>query len=218
MIIKPADEQRWNELALGGGLALPAVRVWSYDAPAVVLGRAQRPDAEMLDRARRAGVEVVERPTGGGAVLAGAWLVGVSVVLPPDHRLVTPSIPASYGWLGRAHAAWLRDAGVTAVPVERPRDAGELRWACFAGQSHGELLVAGRKIVGLAQARRRAAVLFSAGTLVARPPWDLLSEVMGRSPASALALAESTVSLDELAGPITPDLVALRAALSAALE
>src|SRR5262245_57524620 len=127
-------------MALGGEVPLPAVRVWSYDAPAVVLGRAQRPDEAMLGRAGRAGVEVVERPTGGGAVLAGSWLLGASVVLPPGHPLVTPSIPASYGWLGRAHAEWLRRAGVVADVVERPRDAGELKWACFAGQSHGELL------------------------------------------------------------------------------
>ena len=198
-------------------MALPAVRVWSYSAPAVVLGRAQRPDDAMLERARRAGVEVVERPTGGGAVLAGGWLLGASVAVPPDHPLVTPSIPASYQWLGRAHAEWLRQAGVHAIPVERPRDPGELRWACFAGLSHGELLAGGRKIVGLAQARRRAAVLFSAGTLLSPTPWELLCEVMGQPPASAHALAQTTVSVEELAGQPAEDLAAtLHAALSAA--
>jgi lipoate-protein ligase A len=193
-------------------VALPAVRVWSYNAPAVVLGRAQRPDEAMLSRARGAGVAVVERPTGGGAVLAGPWLLGASVVLPPDHPRVTPSIPASYGWLSRAHAAWLRAAGIIAEPAPRPRDAGELGWACFAGQSHGELLVAGRKLVGLAQARRRAGVLFSAGTLLAAPPWDLLCEVMGQPPEQARALAEATISLAELGGSPPDDLLDVLAA------
>jgi lipoate-protein ligase A len=193
-----AEEQAWIEAAIGGEVALPAARVWRYRRPAVVLGRSQRPDAAMAERARRAGVDLVERPTGGGAVLAGPWLLGATVAVAAGDARVTPSIPASYGWIAAAHARWLGAAGVPAEVTRAIVDPGELRWACYAGLGHGELVLAGRKIVGLAQARRRAAVAFVAGTLLAPPPWEILCEVLDRPRADAGALARSTAACSEV--------------------
>lgn len=185
-------EQRWNSAALAGELELPAVRVWTYLRPGVVLGRTQRLDEERRARARRVGLDVCERSTGGGAVLAGPWLLAASVVLPAGHPLVVPSIPASYRWIGELHAALLRDAGIAASVAAQPIDAGELRWACYGGLSHGEIAIEGRKLLGLAQARRRAGTLFSTGLLVGATPWADLAEVMGEPPSAARALAERT--------------------------
>lgn len=193
-----AEEQAWIEAALGGAIDLPAVRVWRYTRPAVVLGRAQRPDAAMVERARRAGVDLVERPTGGGAVLAGPWLLGATLAVAPDDARVTPGIPASYAWIAAAHARWLAAAGVPAEVTRAIVDPGELRWACYAGLGHGELVLEGRKLVGLAQARRRPGVAFVAGTLLAPPPWEILCDVLGRPPADAAALARSTAACSEV--------------------
>ena len=54
----------------------PYWRVWTYETPAVVLGCSQR---AYLDgaRARLAlGMELLQRPSGGGAVLCGPWPSG----------------------------------------------------------------------------------------------------------------------------------------------
>jgi lipoate-protein ligase A len=201
--LDPAEEQRWNAEALAGGVDLPAVRVWTYDRAAVVLGRSQRADDAHAARARRAGVDLYERATGGGAVLVGPWMLAASVVLPPDHPLVDRSIAASYEWIGEAHASWLRDAGIPARIVPRPTDPGELRWACFAGRSHGEVEVDGRKIVGLAQARRRAGVLFSAGMLLSTPAWEVLCDVMGKPAEAARSLEERTTSCVPFVGKVS---------------
>lgn len=210
------DEQpRWDGDALEGHVPLPAIRTWRYARPTVVLGRAQRVDATMADRAARAGVTLRDRPSGGGAVLVGPWMLGVSVVLPADHHLVDRNIARSYGWFGEIFAGWLRAAGVDARLVAQPVAAGELRWACFAGLSHAEVVVDDRKLVGLAQARRRPGTLFAAGLLVARTPWELLCDVMGQPAEHAPLLAARTVSLAELPG--APDVDGAARALEARL-
>jgi lipoate-protein ligase A len=199
--VSPSEEQAWNAAALATPVVAPAVRVWRYRTAAVVLGRGQRPDEEMAARARRAGVALVERASGGGAVLAGPWLIAATIVLPPGHRRTPASIPASYGWLGEAHVGWLSEAGVTGAQVAgHTTPAGALRWACYAGLGHGEVVAGGRKLVGLAQARRRNGTLFVAGTLFDETPWPLLCEVMGQPPEAALELAASTASCLSLGG------------------
>jgi lipoate-protein ligase A len=146
-------------------------------------------------------------------------MLGVSVVLPAEHRLVDRNIARSYGWFGEVFAGWLRGAGVNARLVAQPLAAGELRWACFAGLSHGEVVVDDRKLVGLAQARRRPGTLFAAGLLVARTPWELLCDVMGQPAEHAPLLAARTASCAELLGALDVAAAAreLEARLAAAI-
>jgi lipoate-protein ligase A len=214
--VTAADEQAFHAAALAAPVTEPGLRLWRYDAPAVVLGPAQRPDDGIEARARAAGATVITRMTGGGAVLAGPWLLGLSVVLPPDHPQVRPSLRASYHWLGAALASWLAGLGVPARALEAPptRPPADLAWACFAGVSWGEVEAGGRKIVGLAQARRKNGVLFSAGVLVATTPWPLLAEILGRPATEADELQRRTVSVAELVGqaPSGADLPAVIAA------
>lgn len=218
-----ADEQSWIASALGEPILAPRLRVWSYRGPAVVLGLSRRADAAVAEAAARAGVHLCARPSGGGAVLAGPWLLGASVILPPQHALVAANIPRSFRWLGEVHAAWLQDLGVAARAVAAPpaRDDAVLSWACFGRLSHWEVDADGRKIVGLAQARRRHGVLFSAGTLISRSPWPMLCDVLGQPDAHAQTLAGRTVSCSEILGqPMDTESVAptLLRALSEAVR
>ncbi len=218
----PAEEQAWNECHLSGPVRVPLIAAWRYRAPAVVLGCSQRPDAAMSAAARAAGVALVERRSGGGAVLAGPWLLGVSVVLPRDHPLVVPSITESYRWFGEAHAAALRRAGIecqavpvaTALAVARwwrsPPAGTTARWACFGALSPWEVMTAGgRKLVGLAQVRRRTGALLVSGTLLAAPDWPVLCRVVDASASAAAQLGERASSCEaELGRPVHPDRMA----------
>ncbi len=183
------------------------------------------------------GIEVVDRHAGGGAVLVGPWMLGVSVVLPLTHRAIHGRpVAASYDWFGHALATALREHGVAARPAiesdARKAPAG-LEWACFAGVTVNEVLVDRRKIVGLAQRRTRHGALFVAGVLVAPVPWAALGAVMvpawrsgqrGRSSATvvlplaevAAALERETVSAAEVA-PQPISTAAIGASVGAAL-
>lgn len=198
------QEVDWIELALREPVVQPAVRVWAYGAPAVVLGCSRPQTGAMSKRADLAGVALCKRQTGGGAVLAGPWLLGASVVLPARHPLVLASVPPSYRWFGLVHAAWLDAIGVAARALPRPQAPHEAAaWACFASLSHWEVQAQGCKIVGLAQCRRRNGIVFSSGVLLGPPPWELMCEVLDEPHAHATALAERTTSCAQvLARPV----------------
>lgn len=178
-----ALEQAWNRRQLERPVAAGAVRAWRYVAPAVVLGRAQRAARPALRPVGvAASLEVLDRDAGGGAVLVGPWMLGLSVVLPAAHPLVAGrSVAASYAWLADAFVAVLAGEGVAARAARPDEAAGApaaLRWACFAGVTPPEVLAGGRKLVGLAQRRHRHGVLFVAGLLLDRVPWPLLCAAM----------------------------------------
>ncbi len=198
-----AGEQRWIEAALAEPVTAPAIRLWTYPAPGVVLGCSQ---ARLLAaRAGRSGCELVQRRAGGGAVLVGPWMLSVSIVLPPEHRLLAAGTVGSYRWLGVLHAGLLRDMGIAAHAVP-PSEAvgaaarGAPGWACFGGLSPWEVVVGDRKIVGLAQLRRKTGVLITSGTLLYPPDWPLLCQVLDQPGGDARALARSTLSCAEALG------------------
>lgn len=172
----------------------------------MVLGCAQNALFDQVVQRAGGRLQCVRREAGGGAVLTGPWLVSASVVLPMAHDWVRNGLIDSYRALGQMHAAALQEYGVAARALS-PEDLAQSlahrpaqapRWACFGGLSHWEVVDPdGRKLVGLAQRRRRHGVLLVAGTLIGPVPWQLLCDAMGQSQDAAL-LARSTVSVEEI--------------------
>ncbi|MBM4021041.1 MAG: hypothetical protein FJ284_02145 [Planctomycetes bacterium] len=168
-----ADEVLAAEAAATGR---PLVRFYGWSEPTVSLGGFQRL-AEARASAAIAGLPLVRRPSGGGAILHGGDLTYAAAV------------PRGHPWGGDPqslydafHAALetvLRDFGVAATRHPgRPRDAGdEHRLLCFDRRARGDLIVAsaaagadGHKILGSAQRRLHAAVLQHGSLLLATPP------------------------------------------------
>jgi lipoate-protein ligase A len=172
----------------------PAERaVWVCDAtgPALVLGSAQ-PEGG-VDRAAcaAAGVDVVRRRSGGGAVLVvPGELLWVDLLLPAGDRLWQDDVGRAFHWVGAAWAAALGELGVAADvhrgPLVRTRWSAEV---CFAGLGPGEVTVAGRKVVGISQRRTRAAARFQCAALAAWDPGPTVG-LLGLPPAAAHDLAE----------------------------
>jgi len=206
-------EQAGLRRALDDGVREPAIASWYYADTALVLGRSQRPSPELAARADRARIGLVERLSGGGAVITGPWMSSLTLLLPPTHPLARASLPAGYRLIGEACREALRDLGLQtrlAAPSREPGAAADdLDWACFASISHGELVTAdGRKVVGLAQVRRRQAIAVCIGVLLARPDWELLVRVWTGHDHGDLArrLEGRTASCDELVpGSSAPD-------------
>lgn len=208
-----AEEQAWNRARLAEPVLRPAVRLWTYAAPGIVLGCAQ---ASLRERLAGCTTPFAQRDSGGGAVLTGPWMLSASIVLPAGHALVGTGTVSSYRWLGVLHAGLLRDLGIAAyaVPPEEARlapPADALKWACFGGLSPWEVVVGQRKIVGLAQVRRRTGVLLTSGTLIAPPEWALLCGALGGDPADADRLRACTTSCaEQLGAPLMATVLAER--------
>ena len=143
------------------------VEVLQVDEPALVLGSTQ-PDSDADRHALEgAGVGLVRRRSGGGAVLlepgGSTW---VDVVISHDDPLWSDDVGVAFHWLGRAWAGALGDLGVRAEVHEGPLVSTPWsRLVCFAGLGPGEVTVGGSKVVGIAQRRSRAGARFQCALL-----------------------------------------------------
>jgi lipoate-protein ligase A len=156
-------------------------RFWQAEAPAVVVGLGlhhRLASVVDLERCRASDVDVVERRAGGGAVLLDAHVLCGAIVLPISA--VSADVTESYRWLGDALVRALSTLGVNTRRVEvaeartdiaRLRVSGDLLLnVCYGALSPHEVMVDAvdgfRKVVGLAQVRRRHAALFQFGVLL----------------------------------------------------
>jgi lipoate-protein ligase A len=189
-------------------------QLWWYepDSPAVVLGSRQTPALLDLDRCARLGFDVVRRRSGGGVVLVVPDdLVWIDLVVP--HGVAPDDVRGSMVWAGEH---W-REALAPSLPTGSTLEVNDgpsraTPWSdlvCFAGVGPGEVLLGGRKLVGLSQRRTRHGLRIQ-GMVYRRPPAvdvsELLLEPVPRAPLPEIAYVG--------AAPIDAALERLAAAMS----
>lgn len=169
---------------------------FDVDHIALVLGSAQRGEAMVdLDACARHDVEVVHRRSGGGAVLmVPGEMLWLDVVVPRGDVLWHDDIGRSMWWLGEVWAEAL--ASVGEPTAEAHHGAVEhTPWSglvCWDGVGAGEVLVDGRKAVGISQRRTRDwARLQSSIHLAWRP--ELIVELLAEPRPSAADLRPAHV-------------------------
>ena len=165
-ICTPAARGAWNmavdEAVLetsGTGLALPTFRLYAWAPACLSLGYAQSFRDVDMPRLKANGWELVRRTTGGRAILHVDELT-YSVATPIDEPRMLGSVLESYQRLATALIAAVRDLG---LPVEMESSAPPADTArgpvCFEVPSAYEIVVAGRKLIGSAQTRKKAGIL-----------------------------------------------------------
>jgi lipoate-protein ligase A len=162
----------------------PAVWVLEATAPALVLGSTQPEEGVDREAAAAAGIDVVRRHSGGGAVLLvpGEHL-WVDVLLPAGDPRWNDDVGRAAHWVGAVWANALGELGVASVVHRGPmQPSASSRAICFAGLGPGEVTADGRKIVGVSQRRTRAGARFQC---VALRRWDpaALAALVGVDPA-----------------------------------
>lgn len=196
--IEPPPLQLATGDALLAGLeetGKPALRWHIASSPALVLGVGQKPHEVDHAACRVAGVPIHRRASGGTAVLLGPEVLMLTVALPKGHRLFHADVTASYRWLGEVWDAALGMLGLNSrlILIQQARDDMRAldpltRRVCFGGYSPYEVLVRGRKLVGLAQVRRRSGSLIQAAIYRHWQPERLVS-LLALHPDERAALA-----------------------------
>ena len=218
MQIHPIVEPIADFLARPVPAGLSKAEAWRFEPsrPALVLGSAQ--DVALADRAEAgsAGLDVVRRRSGGGAVFVdpsrSLWL---DVIVPPtDPRWSDDVRKASY-WLGQAWANALRTIGIDGEVYDGGLEKTPWgRLVCFGANGPGEVLIEGRKTVGIAQRRTRDGARFQCIVYDRWDPRDVVDHL-------ALSEAERTqiaADLADVAGGVGPRLDELGAAIVAELS
>lgn len=166
IISTPPARGAWNMAldealleAVGRGDSLPILRLYAWQPACLSLGYAQSFKDVDTARLQAHGWDVVRRATGGRAILHVDELT-YSVIAPPDEPRVQGSILESYQRLSGALISAVRSLG---LPVEMepsgPQADGVKGPVCFEVPSAYEIVVAGKKLVGSAQARKKEGVL-----------------------------------------------------------
>lgn len=153
-----AELHALDPFAGSAGVGGVAPQVW-WCRPAddaIVLGSRQSLELVDPDACRAAGLSVVRRRSGGGAVvMRRASVHWIDVILPPG--IAPDDVRGSMEWIGDH---W-RDVLATAVGRELTVHRGGMvcsSWSdlvCFSGVGPGEVLSGSDKLVGLSQRRTR---------------------------------------------------------------
>lgn len=205
-LITPAPQPVADALAVSQQLLAdgdcPGVVVHRVSPAAITCGRAQMGDVDMR-AAHDEGLEVLARPSGGGPVLWDDDLIAIDVVLPSGHPLLPVDVVAAYRWVGDAVVAALREMGATgarAVPPGEARawPAGPAAGLCFGGLSPWEVVVDGRKVLGLSQVRRQAGAIIQVGVPM-RLDAARLARAVGAGHAASADLATRTAGVADVA-------------------
>jgi lipoate-protein ligase A len=218
LIITPPACGAWNMAAdevllesVGQGLSLPCLRLYSWEPPCLSIGYAQPSSDVDQERLRDHGWDWVRRPTGGRAILHTDELT-YSVVASLSEPRISGGVLESYQHLSKALLTALHSLSIPAEahpihPTSVKQGSGAV---CFEVPSNYEIVVAGKKLIGSAQARRKDSVL-QHGTL---PLWGDLTRITSvlvysddqtRKDAAVRLLSHATTSETILGHKITWD-------------
>ena len=185
-------------------VARATFRLFRWQRPAVSLGFKQRPPAWVEPGAlARHGIEVVERPTGGGIAFHGSDL-SYSVVVPRQQSMPLAELMAGIAQvLSEAVSRFNIEAEWVGGDVG-PRQSRGIAY-CLTEPSPYALMVAGRKLCGLAIRRYQTSWLIQGSLLVGALPAAFAqvmpAEVFEAFQARAITLQEAasrTITDEEL--------------------
>lgn len=141
------------------GRSPPTLRAYGFWPLCLSLGRFQSAQREVnQEQCYRRGIDVVRRPSGGRAVLHQNDLA-YSLVAPDRDPKVGGRPRETYQRLALALAEAVRSLGATAVAISDGPNFVPASGLCFQNPAPSDVTVAGTKIIGSAQARRRGAIL-----------------------------------------------------------
>jgi len=203
--------------SIGRGEVLPTLRLYAWEPACLSLGYAQPlSDVDQISLQNH-GWDLVRRATGGRAILHTDELT-YSVTGPQEEPRLAGGVLESYRRLSEALLAALQMLGLPAEALPQPREPGSNGQpkdpVCFEVPSNYEITIYGKKLVGSAQARKKAGVL-QHGTLPLCGDLTRITQVLTfpdetrRKTAAARLLARATnietvlgrmVTWDEAAG------------------
>ena len=222
-IMTPPANGAWNmavDEAIMHSIArkatLPTLRLYAWEPPCCSLGYAQSIEEIDLERLQNLDWQIVRRPTGGRAILHTDELT-YAVIAPDFEPRMAGGVLESYRVLSQALLKALINMGVQASvqessnsqanPNASMRPVKPKNPVCFEIPSSYEITIAGKKILGSAQARKQGVVL-QHGTLPLKGDITRLVQVLrfdsetDRQIASKRLLEKATTVQDCVTHPI----------------
>ncbi len=186
-----SDAQMARDVELAQDVT-PTLRLFTWNPPAMSYGwRQELPSWMNVAACRANGIELVERPTGGGIAFHGSDL-SVSLVVPRALALPLESV---MGAMCQASVRLCETYGVEATCALTSHEHARIMY-CLTQPSPYAVFIDGRKVAGFAL-RRYPQTWLIQGSLLARPLPEALRRVLPDDVAAELDAR--AVSLEEAA-------------------
>ena len=187
------------------GTGLSFLRLYRFDPPCLSLGRNEPAAGYDPAEIARRGLDVVRRPTGGRAV----WHEHEVTYAVAAPVAAFGSLRHAYHTIHERIAAALRSLGANATLAPHhapPSSRVDQPTCCFATPVGGEVLVAGRKLVGSAQVRKGNAFL-QHGSILLDGSQEVVAAVSRKPQVASAATTLSAelgrrIAWDEVTGAI----------------
>lgn len=180
------------------------LRCYQWAQPTLSLGYFQSADS-LPAAPELANLPVVRRLSGGGAIVHHHELT-YSCAIPPSHPLAADPFRL-YTLVHHAFIEILRGLGVPAALRGTARPEKSTEFLCFGRGDDFDVVVAGHKVLGSAQRRRKGAILQHGSLVLARsdfsPAFPGLSDLAGHEISPACLLALATEALPPLFGEVS---------------
>jgi lipoate-protein ligase A len=181
------------------GEAPPTARIYSWARPSVTLGYSQKIEEELdVPLCEELGIDLAKRPTGGGILFHTREEIAFGIVMPFDEQRALRAT-------SQALLDFLAHFGIKAEISNKKGGAclagrqGDGRY-CFSYPSNNEILVNGKKIIGLAQKVGRSCVLQQGAIFVSDGSDEMLKVL--KKPFDRADLLSSATNLSELISSI----------------
>lgn len=150
------------------GIALPTIRFYGWNPPAVSVGYFQHLKEELNpERLKSLGIEIARRPTGGRAVFHDKEIT-YSLSMTVNEK--DGGITGTYKKIALAFMKGLSYLGIETKMAEKAEvlyeDSDCRKNSCFSTATRYELTAGGRKIIGSAQVRKKTAFLQHGSLLI----------------------------------------------------
>jgi len=190
--------------ACGEGKAPPTLRLYGWKEPALTIGYAQNSCRDVdLPRCRALEIPVVQRPTGGRALLHDKEFT-YSLVAPIPHPRFSANLRDAFHAVSGALLFSLSQLGICDAELAKPSGAfsNGRSPSCFSSLNHHEISVKNKKLIGSAQ-RRTSRSFLQQGAMWLDCDRELMNSLFQFSSSTARAahleiLRQNTISLNQL--------------------
>lgn len=154
--------------------ALPVVRFYTWNRPAISYGLNQDPLRRLkIKKCLGDGIEMVARPTGGREILHG-WDLCCSVIEPIDGQRSGVDCRVLFDRINGIFIMGLNLLGIEAEYHSVAGKKGIKDGPCFSQVDRGEISVFGRKIIASAQRVFSGTVLQQSSISIDKPAFDIM--------------------------------------------
>lgn len=152
--------------------ALPILHFYDWDGDSATYGHFVRPsDFLNLSQARKFGLNLAKRPTGGGIVFH-IWDLAFSVLIPAGHPQFSENTLETYAFVNNAVLAAVSSflgSRPVLIPENAPAFDTSCTRFCMAQPTKYDVVMHGKKIAGAAQRKTKKGFLHQ-GTIALKMP------------------------------------------------